>query len=206
MIRFPNFRFRPSHADALHLDLWHDGRNILRDAGTYSYHADPCWQAYFPGTQAHNTVEFDGRDQMPRIRRFLFGAWLKMERIDELVSENGWLAWSGSYIDYRGCRHKRTVSSNGTRWQIVDDISGFRICAVLRWRLLPGEWIVTGKTCAGDAAEFHISSSVPITRCELVEGWESLYYMEKTPLPVLEVEVERGHAVLRTEICLNTSR
>ena len=37
MLRYPRFRFRPSQADALHVDLWVAGHNVLRDAGTYSY-------------------------------------------------------------------------------------------------------------------------------------------------------------------------
>ena len=40
MLRYPRFRYRPGHADALHLDLWLGDRNILRDGGTYSYNAD----------------------------------------------------------------------------------------------------------------------------------------------------------------------
>src|SRR5262249_18550451 len=36
-MRFPRFKFRPGHADALHLDLWVRGRNVLLDGGTYSY-------------------------------------------------------------------------------------------------------------------------------------------------------------------------
>jgi hypothetical protein len=28
-----------------------------------------------------------------------------------------------------------------------------------------------------------------IQRLEITEGWESRYYLEKTPLPVLEVEI-----------------
>src|SRR3546814_21172555 len=86
MLRYPLFRFRPSQADARHLDLWLGGRNLLRDAGSFSYaEEDGVW---FGGTSAHNSVEFDGRDQMPRLGRFLFGAWLKADGV-EAVSECG---------------------------------------------------------------------------------------------------------------------
>ena len=36
----PQAPARPSQADALHLDLWHRGVNLLRDAGTFSYNAE----------------------------------------------------------------------------------------------------------------------------------------------------------------------
>jgi len=65
VIRYPRFRFRPGQADALHLDLWHDGTNILRDAGTFSYNSEDA--NWFSETAAHNTITFDKRDQMPRL-------------------------------------------------------------------------------------------------------------------------------------------
>ena len=202
MVRCPNFRFRPAHADALHFDLWCKGCNILRDSGSYSYNTAEPWQSYFAGTQAHNTIEFDGRDQMPRIGRFLFGSWLKMESVGELLHQDGWLSWTGSYRDYRGCRHQRTVHSDGLTWKIIDDIAGFKTNAILRWRLMPGTWQLEKTICLCDSAELSIDASVPIVRCELVEGWESRYYMEKTALPVLELEVGSEHAILTTEIHL----
>ena len=37
---------------------------------------------------------------------------------------------------------------------------------------------------------------------ELVTGWESLYYHQKTELPVLKIEVGPGQWTLETEINL----
>jgi hypothetical protein len=37
---------------------------------------------YFAGTASHNTIQFDDRDQMPRVSRFLFGDWLKPDVIE----------------------------------------------------------------------------------------------------------------------------
>ena len=33
----PIYKFRPSQADPMHLDLWIDGLNLLKDGGTLSY-------------------------------------------------------------------------------------------------------------------------------------------------------------------------
>ena len=85
VMRYPRYRFRPSHADALHLDFWLGGRNILRDGGTCSYHTDQTQMDFFFGTASHNTVAFDHRDQMPRIGHFLFGRWLKT--VDKVPTE-----------------------------------------------------------------------------------------------------------------------
>ena len=204
LIRFPNFHFRPDHADALHFDLWYNGINLLRDSGTYSYHVDEPWQSYFPGTSAHNTIQFDERDQMPRLGRFLFGEWLQIQERSELTDDDGILSWTGSYVDFKRCRHQRTVLSDGLVWRIVDKIEGFDKKAVLRWRLVPGDWVLDGSTCVGELAEISIDCNTSITRFELVDGWESRYYMEKTKLPVLEVQVETDRATLTTEIRLRT--
>lgn len=202
IVRSPNFRFRPGHADALHFDLWHEGVNILRDSGSYSYNAGKPWRSYFGSTRAHNTVQFDERDQMPRLGRFLQGAWLRMSHASEVVREKGRLSWSGAYTDYMGCRHQRTIISDGRRWRITDEIAGFKSNAVIRWRLMPGKWWMQGTKCIGDLAELNITCSRDLSRCELTSGWESRHYMEKSQLPVFEAQVNAGPATLTTEIIL----
>lgn len=202
VVRFSNFRFRPSHADALHFDLWHKGVNLLRDSGSFSYNTEEPWQSYFPGTSAHNTVQFDGRNQMPRLGRFLFGAWLKMDHVGDIETSSGEISWIGSYTDYMGCRHKRTVKVNGKLWRVIDEIDGFSSHATLSWRLLRGGWKVEGSKCIGEFADITVDCNKPITRFELADGWESRYYMQKSKLPVLEVQVEPGKTILTTEILL----
>jgi hypothetical protein len=202
LVRFARFRFRPSHADCLHLDLWWRGRNILRDGGTFSYNTEPQWLDYFSGTASHNTVQFDGRDQMARIGRFLFGEWLEMDECGMIRREGNSLSWSGSYTDGRQARHRRTVRVTGNVWQVVDQIGGFRDKAVLRWRLSPGAWKLDGNICVGALARVHITTTAPLRRLELTTGWESLCYQQKTELPVLEVEVGPGTWTIVTEITL----
>lgn len=200
VLRYPNFRFRPGHADAFHFDLWHRGVNLLRDSGSFSYNTEEPWQSYFASTGAHNTVEFDGRDQMPRLSRFLRGCWLQMDQPGHLSTEKGEVSWTGSYRDYRGASHKRTVTNAGVLWKVVDEVSGIGTSAVLRWRLAPGTWQVAGLKCFGEALEIQVSSNVPIKRFELKEGWESRFYLHKARLQVLEIEIGGPGAVLTSEM------
>ena len=197
MLRYPRFPFRPSQADALHLDLWLGADNLLRDAGTYTYNTDPQWLNYFGGTASHNTVQFDGRDQMPRLSRFLLGDWLKTERLEPLQEYDQSSHFAAGYRDGQGARHHRSVSLHGDALQVVDKVQGFAYQALLRWRLLPGDWELLytpdGPRLTlnrGYQFSLNVSADVPITRCELVEGWESRHYLEKTPLPVLEIEIQ----------------
>ena len=57
-----------AHADALSVEVRHDGVDVLADPGTYCYHGQPEWRSYFRSTLGHNTLELGGRDQS-RVRR-----------------------------------------------------------------------------------------------------------------------------------------
>ena len=186
-LRYPRFRFRPSQADALHLDLWSDGRNLLRDAGTYSYNSTPEDLAYFSGTASHNTVQFDGRDQMPRMGRFLFAKWLRAEDILPVRKDAQMVTAAAAYRDHLGARHHRQVSLAPGELITCDTITGFSKQAILRWRLSPGDYSVSDKGITGEGIKLNITSSMPIAQIALVTGEESLYYLQKTKLPVLEV-------------------
>ena len=202
MIRFAAFRFRPSHADCLHLDLWHNGKNILRDGGTYSYNTDPDWLDYFSGARSHNTVQFDDRNQMPSLGRFLFGNWLEMDECGDVLRRNGQLEWSGACTDWKGASHRRSVTLDRTIFKVTDEVNHFNNKAVLRWRLAPGLWRLEGTICGSELAELRITTDAPTRRLEIVTGWESLYYQQKTELQVLEIEVPPGHWTITTEITL----
>ena len=199
LLRYPRFRFRPSQADALHLDMWLGADNLLRDAGTYSYNTDPKWSNYFGGTVSHNTVQFDGRDQMPRLSRFLLGDWLKTDCLESLQDGNQSCHFAASYQDRQGASHNRLVSLQDSEIKIVDEVRGFSRQAVLRWRLMPGDWKLDNSQTkprltlnAGSMFALTVSTNVPITRFELVEGWESRHYLEKSPVPVLEIEIQQA--------------
>ena len=62
------------HADALSFTLSVGGLEFLVDPGTYAYHTQQAWRAYFRGTAAHNTVRIDGADQSQPGGNFM---WLK---------------------------------------------------------------------------------------------------------------------------------
>ncbi len=198
LLRLPRFSFRPSHADALHLDLWVNGENRLRDDGSFSYNAEDRWLRYFGSTAAHNTVQFDDRDQMPRMSRFLFGDWLEAEELKMGEAEGEVVA---AYRDYRGARHRRSVKLEPGRCVVIDHVSGFDEKAVLRWRIAPpaGDWHCADGTWRDAHVKISVTSTAPVTRFECVEGWESRRYNEKSSLPVLEVEVACA-SILTTEI------
>jgi hypothetical protein len=191
LLRYPRFRFRPSQADALHVDLWRKGVNHLRDAGTYGYNTEPEWLNYFSGTKSHNTIQFDDRDQMPRLGRFLLGDWLKTEAVEQINIAGEKASVAASYRDNKACYHKRKISLSETNFRVRDQVSGFSEKAVLRWRLLPGDWRIEGTSVTSEHGCLTITSNIYIVRIALVTGWESRYYLQKEDVPVLEVEIHQ---------------
>mgnify|MGYP001270274681 CR=1 FL=1 len=186
VLRYPRFRFRPSQADALHLDLWSGGRNILRDAGSFSYASEEG--AWFTGTSAHNTAEFDGRDQMPRLGRFLFGAWLKAYGVAS-VREDGRrsVAAAAGYRDAWRAHHHRQVTLRSDGLECTDRLGGNARKAVLRWRLAPGHWRLSGSVLTDGKVSLCVCADRPLA-LRLTQAPDSRYYFQREDVPVLEVE------------------
>jgi hypothetical protein len=65
------------HADALSFTLSVGGLELLIDPGTYAYHTEGAWRAYFRGTAAHNTLRIDRTDQSQPGGNFM---WLRKAR------------------------------------------------------------------------------------------------------------------------------
>ncbi|TMX58608.1 heparinase II/III family protein [Vibrio rotiferianus] len=186
LFNYPKFRFRPAQNDALHVDLWRDGVNLLRDGGTFSYNAGQDYIDYYGGTQSHNTIQFDGHEQMPRLSRFLLGGWLKAKNVN---FDEHQLTGQAGYRDYLGGEHHRKVSLSETCLTVTDQVRGLKNKAVLRWRLTPDDWQVQGQKVTNGNHSILINSDVKIDRLEIVEGRESRYYYQESSIPVLEVEI-----------------
>jgi len=196
MLHYPRFRYRPSQADAMHIDLWVESTNLLRDAGSYSYNSVPDLSGYFSGTVAHNTVQFDDRDQMPKLSRFLFGSWLKTNHLTPISRNSSGVSCSAGYVDFRQVEHVRTVHLRKNSLSVVDEVKGFDKKAVLRWRLPDGFWNLQETPqevlVSNEDSLLVVTSDVPIVSARLVEGWVSMFYMDKESVLVLEVEIGIG--------------
>jgi hypothetical protein len=118
-----------AHADALAVEVRYGGMDILADPGTYCYHGEPAWRAYFRSTIAHNTAEIDGRNQSSDGGPFL---WLRHANAREIEVRDtgeaaGWAAEHDGYASLRPpARHRRTVRlDRASRCiDITDEIEG----------------------------------------------------------------------------------
>jgi len=131
-----------AHADALSVEVRHDGVDVLADPGTYCYHGQPEWRRYFRSTLGHNTLELDGADQSVSGGPFL---WTRHARsrvlaVDTAGAAGGGTArWCAEHDGYRGSVHRRQVELTPERRElrVVDTVRGPRRAVRLAFHLGP---------------------------------------------------------------------
>ena len=134
-----------AHADALSMEVRHDGVDILADPGTYCYHGEPAWREWFRSTAAHNTVEVAGVSQSESGGPFLWITHPRARTTSCDAGERAVQAWSAEHDGYRRLRtptgHRRavTLDSPGRVLTIVDSFDTVdEVSLVLSWHLGPG--------------------------------------------------------------------
>ena len=102
------------------------------------------------------------------------------------------------YTDQNGNSHIRKVREIENGWEIIDDIKGRFKSAELQWILKPGNWHLNGESISLDNTEISMDSNNKfISRLE--EHFESIYYMEKTMVPILKIKISNQGSI-RTQI------
>lgn len=118
-----------AHADALSVEVRHDGVDVLADPGTYCYHGEPQWRSYFRSTLGHNTLALDGADQSRSGGPFL---WTRHARSRVLVAhaEGGGVSrWQAEHDGYshrgRPVVHRRSVELDSATRQltVLDEVT-----------------------------------------------------------------------------------
>jgi len=116
-----------SHADALSVVLFSQGRELLVDPGTYLYNCAPEWRSYFRSTRAHNTVAIDGRDQAEAGGTFGWKTRISTRRHREASFPPEYLeAEQGGYqrLSQGMIHRRRLLHIPGEYWIVVDDFRG----------------------------------------------------------------------------------
>ncbi len=126
-IRCGSHKDRPSHSDNLHIDVWVNGYNILRDSGTYKYNTDEDIVNYFTGTMGHNTVLVDEKSQMLKGTRFIWFYWTQClaakwtEDMDYYIFEGSISAFS--YLNKKALHNRQVKISKGDKhWLVKDEV------------------------------------------------------------------------------------
>ena len=127
-LRCGNHKHRPSQADNLHLDLWFEDQNIMRDAGTFQYNGAQELNSFYFGTRSHNTIQIGNLDQMLKGERFIWYYRTSCIKAEMNETETEW-HFTGSIKAFRQTgkwiMHKREVTKkkNIPFWEITDTVS-----------------------------------------------------------------------------------
>ncbi|MBG7699080.1 alginate lyase family protein [Streptomyces sp. MC1] len=128
-----------AHADALSVEVRHDGVDVLADPGTYCYHGQPEWRRYFRSTLGHNTLQLDDGDQSVSGGPFL---WTRHATSRVLVADTsgaGVARWCAEHDGYRPSVHRRRVELTAAEQEVrvVDEVRGPRRAVRLAFHLGP---------------------------------------------------------------------
>ena len=204
------------HADALSFALSIGGTEMLVDPGTYAYHTEREWRAYFRGTSAHNTLRVDGADQSQPGGNFMWlrkaraacSAWRTDAREDLL---------EGAHDGYRALRdpvtHRRRITlDKHARRIVIEDRVGMAAehdvelffhahedCAVRE--IWGGVEIERGAVRLRLALPPGIPAEVQVLRGSVapIAGWVSRRFDRKVPSPTIAWKARLAKTtVLRT--------
>jgi hypothetical protein len=208
------------HADALAFTLSVGGQEFFVDPGTYAYHTQPEWRAYFRGTAAHNTVRIDGLDQSQAGGNFMWirkarahaSAWVSSAEQDFLeASHDGYLALDDPVLHRRRLLldkpRRRLVVEDYLEMRGPHDVEIFLHCAPEAQALpLPG-----GAKVLRAGMAVHVQwpdledgrGEILRGRTEPIAGWVSRRFDRREPAPTLVWRARLARdCVLRTVIDL----
>lgn len=208
-----------AHADALSLEVRHDGIDILADPGTYCYHGEPLWRDWFRSTRAHNTLAVDGRNQSESGGPFLWTTPVNTTTLSCDIGEQPLQTWSGQHDGYRRLKtpttHRRSVSLDSALrlLTVIDTVDAATAIPVrVSWHLGPDvdveldgtsatlSWRVGSATRRGT---LQLPASLTWTchraQSDPVEGWYSPRFAARVPATSLV-----GHGVTSSSTRLVT--
>ncbi|MFC9589610.1 alginate lyase family protein [Streptomyces sp. NPDC056944] len=115
-----------AHADALSVEVRHDGVDVLADPGTYCYHGQPEWRQYFRSTLGHNTLRLGGADQSASGGPFLWTRHAGSRVLVADTSDEKVARWSAEHDGYEGSVHRRRVelTAASREVKVVDEVRG----------------------------------------------------------------------------------
>lgn len=165
------FKFRPSHADQLHVSIRWDNQWLAEDMGTFSYNS-PLVGADGAQTFQHNTVTINNHNSMQKFGRFLWLPWIVCQRIKQ---SNGIKA---RYTDFQKYTHERTVQRTRQGFLIIDRIQGTRPGKIaIHWHGRSKEALEElAIICSGESNETWSSGNE-----KTGQGWYSVSYGSREP-------------------------
>jgi len=122
---------------------------------------------------------------MPKLSRFLYGAWLYNSEIVSNSVDSA-VQVSGGYKDWQGASHIRTVLHTSSGFKVDDHVAGVDKQATLRWRLCSANWTLNDCALSSDLATLRWESNQDL-QVRVVDSVESRFYLQLDSVVVLEL-------------------
>ncbi len=110
------------HADTLSIDLAVQGKTLLVDSGTYSYHESSEIRDYFRSTVAHNTLTIDGKSSSDAGDKF---SWKQraQAQVNSWITKDRFDFFQGSHNGFEklGAKHERSILFLKNDYWIIRD-------------------------------------------------------------------------------------
>ncbi len=110
----PDYSPGHAHCEAMAFELFHSGKPIIVNCGTFAYQSDQ--RSFFKSTEAHNTVRVSGVEQSECWSSFRMS---RRARIKDVQTDKQSI--SMQLIDYLGHEIKRTISINSDFIEVLDE-------------------------------------------------------------------------------------
>ena len=141
-LRCGNYKTRPAQADALNIDIWYNGVNVIFDPGTYKYNTESKYINFYHGTSGHNTISIGNHSQMLKGGRFLWYYWTKAFDVKVKQTEHtfefegkieGFVELGKNIIHCRKVIKYKSIN----KWKVIDTIKGYEgeLPMVQHWNL-----------------------------------------------------------------------
>lgn len=126
----PKCNLGHAHCDAMSFELFHHGKPLLVNCGTYAYQSAD--RSFFRSTAAHNTVSLDGIDQSEAWAEFRMGKTSRTQVLD--FSDKGICM---AMTDQDGKRVERDIYFENDKLVIKDHAPGHKLQTVLHIKAFP---------------------------------------------------------------------
>ncbi|MCB9025420.1 MAG: heparinase II/III family protein [Bdellovibrionaceae bacterium] len=187
-LRYPSFKYRPSHCDIGHFDFWFKHENILSDSGTFNYSNE---ELSLSNEKYHNTLVVLNSPQLRKLSSFLYLDWPMKQ--GGLISNT---AYSSFERDYK---HNRKVNFNENSCIVLDEF----ICpekASIHWNLSGEKWLrVRENVFTNGKIQVEIKSMKQV-EIKLQKGMRSSYYNSLEAIQQLIIVHGPGEGQIETHL------
>lgn len=181
MIVLQDYKTRPAQMDQLHIDLWHNMKNVFCDSGTFSYATEIGRKLAL--TAAHNTVIVDNTEQMNKHGAFMICDWTSTKNVKHTDE-----CFIGTMVSKNGYEHTRQVQKTNDGYMISDLVCGEGESCEVYYHTPYEVRVVPGGIEVVDKGTLICTVTVDTGEISINRSYRSLYYLRKEEINCISIK------------------